>query len=62
MKEILKRCLWWFHEHIIHEVGIGCVSEIFDGDAPHIANGCINQAWSVAELIRLLYIIREINF
>ena len=35
------------------EAGIGCVSEICDGDAPHHPNGCISQAWSVAELIRL---------
>ncbi|MCK9196804.1 MAG: amylo-alpha-1,6-glucosidase [Syntrophales bacterium] len=33
--------------------GIGCVSEIFDGDPPHRPTGCISQAWSVAELIRL---------
>jgi hypothetical protein len=28
------------------------VSEIFDGDPPHRAVGCIAQAWSVAELLR----------
>jgi predicted glycogen debranching enzyme len=31
---------------------IGSVSEIFDGDAPHIAAGCFAQAWSVAEILR----------
>jgi glycogen debranching enzyme len=31
---------------------IGTVSEIFDGDAPHIARGCFAQAWSVAEILR----------
>jgi predicted glycogen debranching enzyme len=31
---------------------VGSVSEIFDGDAPHIANGCFAQAWSVAEILR----------
>ena len=28
------------------------VSEIFDGDAPHVARGCFAQAWSVAEILR----------
>ena len=31
---------------------LGSVSEIFDGDAPHIARGCFAQAWSVAEILR----------
>jgi predicted glycogen debranching enzyme len=31
---------------------IGSVSEVFDGDAPHIAGGCFAQAWSVAEILR----------
>ena len=34
------------------EAGIGTVSELFDGDAPHAPRGCISQAWSVAEIIR----------
>jgi len=31
---------------------VGSVSEVFDGDAPHIARGCFAQAWSVAEILR----------
>lgn len=38
----------------LHEAGIGQVSEIFDGDAPHRPRGCPAQAWSVAELLRVL--------
>lgn len=34
------------------DAGLGSISEIFDGDAPHAARGCISQAWSVAELLR----------
>ncbi len=34
--------------------GIGTVSEIFDGDEPHLPKGCISQAWSVAEILRIL--------
>ncbi len=36
----------------IHRAGLGTVSEIFDGDKPHISRGCISQAWSVAEPLR----------
>ncbi len=40
-----------FREHL-QEAGVGQISEIFDGDAPHTPRGCIAQAWSVAELLR----------
>lgn len=43
----------------LRAAGIGCVSEVFDGDPPHAPNGCIAQAWSVAELIRLLRVLNE---
>lgn len=35
------------------EHGIGSISEIFDGDPPHAPRGCIAQAWSVAEILRV---------
>ena len=38
----------------LHEAGLGQVSEIFDGDAPHMPRGCVAQAWSVAELLRAI--------
>jgi glycogen debranching enzyme len=34
------------------EAGLGQISEIFDGDSPHVPGGCVAQAWSVAELLR----------
>ena len=34
------------------DAGLGHISEIFEGDAPHRACGCIAQAWSVAEVLR----------
>ena len=37
------------------EAGLGNISEVFDGDAPHTPCGCIAQAWSVAELLRIKY-------
>jgi len=38
-------------EHL-SDAGLGHMSEIFDGDAPHRPVGCIAQAWSVAEVLR----------
>jgi len=32
---------------------IGSISEIFDADAPYTPRGCISQAWSVAEVLRV---------
>jgi len=34
------------------EGGLGQISEVFDGDAPHRPGGCFAQAWSVAEVLR----------
>jgi predicted glycogen debranching enzyme len=33
--------------------GVGSISEIFDGDPPHTPRGCVAQAWSVAEVLRV---------
>ncbi len=38
----------------LDEAGLGTVSEIADGDPPHTPRGCYAQAWSVAELLRIL--------
>ena len=32
--------------------GMGSISEVFDGEWPHVPHGCIAQAWSVAEVLR----------
>ena len=37
----------------LREAGLGMISEIFDGDAPHAPRGCPAQAWSVAEVLRV---------
>jgi predicted glycogen debranching enzyme len=47
-REMLKG----FHEHL-GEACIGTISEVFDAEAPHIPRGCIAQAWSVAEVLRV---------
>lgn len=35
------------------DAGMGTISEIFDGDSPHTPKGCIAQAWSVGEILRV---------
>ncbi|MEA5575609.1 amylo-alpha-1,6-glucosidase [Anabaena sp. UHCC 0451] len=39
-------------DHFLSDGCLGSISEIFDGDAPHISRGAIAQAWSVAEVLR----------
>ena len=45
----------FLHGFVRHlsEACIGQVSEIFDGEPPFVPRGCVAQAWSVAELVRL---------
>ncbi|MEO8286879.1 MAG: amylo-alpha-1,6-glucosidase [Chloroflexota bacterium] len=39
--------------HMAH-AGLGTISEVFDAEEPFAPGGCISQAWSVAELLRVL--------
>jgi glycogen debranching enzyme len=39
------------------EHGISTISEIYDGDPPHSPQGTISQAWSVAEVLRVIDIL-----
>jgi len=48
-----RRVVDAFLPHIA-EAGVGTVSEVFDAEPPHAPHGCIAQAWSVAELLRVL--------
>ena len=38
----------------LYEAGVGQISEIFDADPPHAPRGCPAQAWSVAEVLRVI--------
>jgi predicted glycogen debranching enzyme len=50
-----KQAKQWLDGFLPHlrSAGLGQVSEIFDGDVPHTPCGCVAQAWSVAELLRV---------
>lgn len=41
-----------------NEAGLGHVSEVADGDAPHLPRGCPFQAWSLGELLRVIEMCR----
>jgi glycogen debranching enzyme len=48
-----RRLLAGLEAHL-GEAGVGTISEIFDGAPPHAPRGCIGQAWSVGEVLRVL--------
>jgi predicted glycogen debranching enzyme len=41
-----------FMDHL-RDAGLGSISEILEGDPPHLPRGCIAQAWGVAEILRV---------
>jgi glycogen debranching enzyme len=51
-REARARFLEPLHRHLC-AAGLGHVSEILDGDAPHTPRGCPFQAWSLGEMLRL---------
>ena len=46
-------------EKMFNDAGIGTVSEIYDGDPPQYPQGCISQAWSVGELLRIIELMNH---
>jgi glycogen debranching enzyme len=52
--EARRQASQWLAEfrRCIEDEGVGQIPEVFDGDAPQRAGGCVAQAWSVAELLR----------
>ena len=45
-------------QHVEHS-GLGHVSEVFDGDTPHLPGGTFAQAWNTAELLRAWRLLEE---
>ena len=54
----LRKLVWSFEEEM-NQHGVGSISEIYDGDPPHRGRGAISQAWSVAEVLRMIYLIEN---
>ncbi|EAR10437.1 amylo-alpha-1,6-glucosidase [Reinekea blandensis] len=53
-KSLAEHLLRGMKQHFYTEAGLNGISEVFDGDAPHAARGCFQQAWSVAETLRVV--------
>jgi predicted glycogen debranching enzyme len=53
-KETCRAIIDGFKDHFYTDTGIHCIAEIFDGEAPKEGKGCIQQAWSVAALLRVI--------
>jgi predicted glycogen debranching enzyme len=51
-REAALQFLLMIEDHL-SDAGLGSISEIFEGDPPHRPDGCIAQAWSVAEVLRV---------
>ena len=60
VRDVLAMLTPLFTSHL-EEAGVGSISEILDGDRPHRPGGCIAQAWSCAEALRLLLLIKKTN-
>jgi predicted glycogen debranching enzyme len=48
-----RHLLEGFERHL-NDACVGSISEIFDAEAPYVPRGCVAQAWSVAEVLRVL--------
>ncbi len=46
-------------EPTMFEHGISTISEVYDGNPPHLPGGTPSQAWSVAEVLRIKWLIDE---
>ena len=46
-------------ERHLGQAGLGHVSEVVDGDAPHTPGGCPFQAWSLGELLRIRAMVAQ---
>ncbi|MHB9026584.1 MAG: amylo-alpha-1,6-glucosidase [Armatimonadota bacterium] len=51
-KSVCRKLLQPLLSHL-WDAGVGSISEIFEGNAPHLPRGAISQAWSVAEVLRV---------
>jgi predicted glycogen debranching enzyme len=56
-REGALRLLEGFDQHL-GEACVGSVSEVFDAEPPFVPRGCVAQAWSVAEVLRCLRLLR----
>lgn len=58
-KNFIDRIIKSF-DGVMTQYGVGTVAEIYDGDPPHRPKGSVSQAWSVAELLRMMELVKRI--
>jgi predicted glycogen debranching enzyme len=46
-------------EAVMSEHGVSTISEIYDGNPPHLPEGAISQAWSVGEVLRIIELLKK---
>ncbi|MDR2040597.1 MAG: amylo-alpha-1,6-glucosidase [Bacteroidales bacterium] len=46
-------------EEEMNQHGIGTISEVYNGDPPHLAKGAISQAWSVGALLMMFKMLEK---
>ena len=52
--EYIKNIRTTFSKVIKNDICVGSIPELFDSKAPHAGKGAVSQAWSVAEILRIL--------
>lgn len=57
-KNMIEKLIKGFDDTMA-QYGVGTIAEIYDGDPPHRPKGAISQAWSVGELLRIMYLIKQ---
>ena len=54
LKRLIQNTKNTFFEEMEYNSTIGSISEIYDSDPPYKARGAFAQAWSVAEVFRII--------
>ena len=62
LKDFKQTTYKTFAKSIYQDGAVGSISEIYDSKVPNLPKGTIAQAWSVAEVFRIIYdiILKEI--
>ncbi|MFD2201538.1 amylo-alpha-1,6-glucosidase [Shivajiella indica] len=58
-KHFVEKIIKGFDD-VMTQYGVGTVAEIYDGDPPHRPKGAISQAWSIGELLRIMYLVKKL--
>ena len=54
LKDFVKDVTKTFSSEIVDRGCIGSIAEIYDSKKPHLPKGAFAQAWSVAEVMRII--------